>query len=118
MTNQVAKGRVGEDIAARFLENKGCRIIVRNFKKLGGEIDLIAVENNSIVLCEVKSKMPDAEFSPEENISDKKIEKMLRVFEKFLDEYPEFEKFDPQIDLVFVELCFPPKIEHLENIMT
>ncbi|MFZ5365104.1 MAG: YraN family protein [Patescibacteria group bacterium] len=119
MSDRALTGKKGEAAAVEFLEKKGYKIICRNFKRFGGEIDLIAEVGQSLVLCEVKSKRHGSFFSPQENISNKKIEKMLKVLDRFLSEYPEFEKFNPQIDLVFVELndSFPPIIEHFENIM-
>lgn len=50
------KGREGEHIAALFLENKGFRIIERNFKTHCGEIDIIASYGNELVFVEVKAR--------------------------------------------------------------
>jgi len=117
MQNRRKKGQLGEDIAVAFLKQKGYQIICRNFKKLGGEIDIIARFGRAIIVVEVKSKSANAPFLPDENISDQKIKKIMRTFDFFLDENPAFEKFDPQIDLIFVENFDNPQIEHFENIM-
>lgn len=39
-------GKIGEDIACKFLTNKGYRIIERNFRRKWGEIDIICIEKN------------------------------------------------------------------------
>ena len=51
-----AKGRDGEDRAAAFLEASGYRIVARNVRLPGGEIDAVAVERGTLVFVEVKSR--------------------------------------------------------------
>lgn len=49
------KGRSGEDKASSYLKKKGFKIIERNFRWYGNEIDIIARDKESIVFIEVKS---------------------------------------------------------------
>jgi putative endonuclease len=49
-----AKGRAGEERAAAFLEEAGYRIVRRNLRLPGGEIDLVCRERETIVFVEVK----------------------------------------------------------------
>lgn len=51
-----AKGRAGEDRAARFLEAAGYRVVRRNVRLPGGEIDLVCREGTTVVFVEVKSR--------------------------------------------------------------
>ena len=50
-----AKGYIGEQLAAEYLEAKGLRIIARNKKFAGVEVDILACDGNTLVLCEVKT---------------------------------------------------------------
>jgi putative endonuclease len=54
--SHTAKGRDGEDRAAAFLEASGYRIVARNIRLPGGEIDAVAVESGTLVFIEVKSR--------------------------------------------------------------
>jgi putative endonuclease len=48
-------GRRGERIAAEYLERQGCRIVERNYRTREGEIDLIALADDTLVFFEVKT---------------------------------------------------------------
>jgi putative endonuclease len=50
------KGREGEAAAARLLETRGYRIVERNVRMPGGEIDLVCVESGELVFVEVKRR--------------------------------------------------------------
>ena len=50
------KGRSGEDLAAAFLLRAGYRIVARNVRLPGGEIDLVCVEGGALVFVEVKRR--------------------------------------------------------------
>ena len=54
ITNPV--GKKGEDAAAAFLQKKGYKILQRNFHIKGGEIDIVAEKDNTLVFIEVKTR--------------------------------------------------------------
>lgn len=49
-----ARGREGEALAARFLEGRGLKVVERNFRVRGGEIDLICRDGKALVFVEVR----------------------------------------------------------------
>lgn len=49
-------GNRGEELAAAFLERNGFKIIERNFRCKGGEVDIVAKEGKTLVFVEVKSR--------------------------------------------------------------
>ena len=54
--NRAERGRAAEDAAAALLEAHGYRIVGRNVRLPGGEIDIIAREGDAIVFIEVKAR--------------------------------------------------------------
>ena len=54
--NRGARGRAGEDAAAALLEANGYRIVARNVRVPGGEIDIIARDGDVVVFVEVKAR--------------------------------------------------------------
>ncbi len=54
--NRSARGRAAEDAAAALLERSGYRIIARNVRLPGGEIDIIARDGATIAFVEVKAR--------------------------------------------------------------
>lgn len=51
-----AAGREGEDAAATYLETLGYRILRRNLRGPGGEIDIVARDGATLVFVEVKAR--------------------------------------------------------------
>ncbi len=51
-----AKGRAGEHLAGAFLERSGYRIVQKNVRLPGGEIDLICRDGDVLVFVEVKAR--------------------------------------------------------------
>jgi putative endonuclease len=49
------KGRSGEDAAAAYLEEKGIKILEKNFRGRKGEIDIIALDGDTLIFVEVKA---------------------------------------------------------------
>ncbi|MGB5208749.1 MAG: YraN family protein, partial [Azonexus sp.] len=48
------RGREAEERAARHLESRGLRVVARNFRIRGGEIDLICRAGSTLVFVEVR----------------------------------------------------------------
>ena len=56
MSGGAARGRAGEEAAARYLESIGFRILRRNARGPGGEIDIMARDGPVLVFVEVKAR--------------------------------------------------------------
>ena len=69
-------GKKGEDIARKFLEKKGYKIIEQNYRTKYAEIDLIAGKKD-LVFVEVRTKVGENFGTPEETINKNKIRKLL-----------------------------------------
>lgn len=54
MSTTQAKGKAGEDRAAEYLARRGLRVVARNFRVKGGEIDLVCRDGDATVFVEVR----------------------------------------------------------------
>jgi putative endonuclease len=68
MDARPALGRTGEDAAAALYERLGFRVIERNFRHPGGEIDIIAANGDVVAFCEVKTRRTDRWGDPSEAV--------------------------------------------------
>jgi putative endonuclease len=81
-------GKRGEEIAAKYLQDKGYRILERNYSTKFGEIDLIATKNNILYFVEVKLKQSEDFGTPEEMIGRDKLARVQHMAEFYLLENP------------------------------
>ena len=83
-------GRLGEELAARHLQRDGARILARRVRTSAGELDLVALEGNSLVFVEVKSRLGDARagasLDPLEGIGAHKRARLRRAGAAWLSE--------------------------------
>ena len=77
-------GDRGERYAERFLKRLGCVIVDRNYRNLIGEIDLIAVDQRTIVFVEVKTRASDYAGMPAEAVDDSKQNKIAKAATVYL----------------------------------
>ena len=110
-------GRLGEDLAAKYLQKQGYKIIERN-KSLGyGEIDIIAIEDKTLVFVEVKTRTSDLFGTPQEAIGYFKMQTLTRGAQYYKSLHPELPEA-LRIDAVSVMLGSnkEAKIELIKNI--
>lgn len=51
-----AFGQKGEAAAARYYLDRGCRLLVHNYRTRMGELDLVLMDGEAVVIAEVKSR--------------------------------------------------------------
>ena len=73
-----------EERAARFLEDKGFRVIARNSRQRRGEIDIVADDKGTIVFVEVKARGSREFGGPEYAITRKKRRSLVQAAKEFI----------------------------------
>jgi putative endonuclease len=96
-------GEQGENIAARYLGDRGYRIIARNFRCPVGEIDIIARDGRTIVFVEVKTRQEDAP-RPEDQVNRAKQRQIIRAAKYYLGRYGQ----QPPARFDVVAIVWPP----------
>lgn len=108
---------MGEEFAAKYLEEKGYKIIERNFNTQKGEIDIVAQDGRYIVFVEVKSRADDCMYAPREAVTRSKQQKickaaMLYKLRKGLSGQPRFDIFEVIYGKYDLEI---KKFSHIKN---
>jgi putative endonuclease len=107
-------GELGEREAARFLRRKGYRILARQVRNRFGELDLIALDGETIVFVEVKTRRGIAQGAPFEAVSSDKQRKMTNAALAYLKRHRLLERrarFDI-VSIVWPEGVARPEIQH------
>jgi len=82
-----AFGSYGEDLAAKHLESVGLVVLSRNWRCREGELDLVATDGHTLVVCEVKTRSGSGFGPPEEAVTDEKAERIRRLATQWLRRY-------------------------------
>ena len=108
-------GRRGEDLAHRYLQGKGFRILARNWTGPHlAEVDIVASDQGRTVFVEVKSRADDEFGSPERAMDDLKILAQRRAARAWARRAG-IEASEIRFDLVTVVFTNPPRIEHFPD---
>lgn len=110
-------GEAGEIAACKFLKRQGYRVVSSRHRNRWGEIDVIAVQGQTLVFVEVKSRRKVGTSRPAEAVDATRQSRLTRAALAFLKahsllEYPS--RFD------IIEVIWPleapkPTICHLQN---
>ena len=109
-------GKLGEDCAAKFLEQHGYKIVARNFRIRSAEIDIIAQIGGVITFVEVKARSSIRHGLPVEAVNFRKQRKIIEAASVFLQD-DNFCDCACRFDVVEVYLRgeLVEKINHIEN---
>ncbi|GAA1280064.1 YraN family protein [Pseudonocardia aurantiaca] len=77
-------GRRGEDLAVRYLEQRGLLILSRNWRCRHGELDVVATDARRLVVCEVKTRTGTGFGEPAEAVDRRKSARIRRVTQVWL----------------------------------
>jgi putative endonuclease len=108
-------GKQGERVAELYLQKKGYKLVERNYRCSGGELDLIVLDRRVVVFVEVKTRTGDGFGTPLEAVEFRKQQRMIRAAQFFLAE-KNLQQRDARFDVVGVS--WPgrePVVEHIEN---
>jgi putative endonuclease len=117
-------GKLGEEIAKRFLTKHGYFILEENYTKKYGEMDLIAKKDNVIHFVEVKS-VSRGTYDPLQNVHPSKLRRLSRVIQVYLlnikvPRETSFNEIKWQFDVITVKINEKDRIgtvKHIKDII-
>ncbi len=109
-------GRIGEDMAHRYLREHGCTVVARNYRARSGqgEIDLVAWHGEQLVFVEVKTRSTVDFGTPDRAVDEDKriaLERTAREYARRANVGWEKIRFD----IVSVVLGKPVKVDWMQD---
>lgn len=71
-------GKLGENIAKNYLQEKGYEILEQNYRNKYAEIDIVAKEKDVMVFVEVKTRIGEQFGTPEDSLNKNKMSRLFR----------------------------------------
>ena len=107
-------GKWGEDLAASYLEKQGYEILERDWKSGHHDLDIVARDENTLVIVEVKTRKSGDYGEPEIAVGRYKQRMLIWA----ADAYVRYKNLDVDVrfDIISVVITdSEPEIEHIED---
>lgn len=101
-THKTGLGKEGENRAAAELELAGMKVIARNFRSEVGEIDIIALDGETVVFVEVKAWSTFGIENLAYSITPKKQSRIIETAKYFLSIHRQYYGRGIRFDVIFV----------------
>lgn len=95
-------GRSAEDLAVAHLEAAGAQILLRNFRRRSGELDIIALQNNTVLVVEVRLRSRTDYGGAAASVDAIKQRKIIRTTEQLLQMHRDLARRPVRFDVVVV----------------
>ena len=96
-------GKIGEDVAVKFLRRRGYKIIERNYRGSRYEVDIVAREGGVLSFIEVKTRAPGKSLSGAEAINREKQRRIAQAAQHYLMTHPQEQSSVCRFDVVLLE---------------
>lgn len=106
-------GQHYEDVAAEYLAGQGYRIVERNYRRRGGELDIVAKWDGMLVVCEVKYRKTLGQGSPLEAVDAQKQVQISKMTAHYMVSHGYREEIPVRFDVIGIDGS--GNIQHIEN---
>ena len=113
--NTKQTGEDGENRATQYLISKGFAIIERNWRTKGGEIDIIAYKNDTIVFVEVKTLPNGTTDMIQRELNYQKRQRIIKTSKRFLLNHRQYSNSYIRYDVIVIDMPGFERVYHIEN---
>ena len=100
MAQHLDNGRLAEELARRFLLDRGLQVVTENYHCRYGELDLVMRDAGLLVIVETRYRRQSTFGGPIESISVAKRRKIVRSTQHFIHKYPAYRNVSVRFDVV------------------
>ncbi len=96
-------GDLGEQLALAHLQTAGLKLLLRNYRCTGGEIDLVMSEGRTLVLVEVRLRSDRSFGGAAASVDAHKQQRLIRAAQHLLQTHPQYRQLRARFDLVAID---------------
>ena len=97
------KGAAAEGLACQYLVDRGLRLVARNVRSRGGEIDLVMLDADTVVFVEVRFRTNPRFGSAAESVDLRKQRRLSDCAAYYLQGHPEMAQHPARFDVVAIQ---------------
>jgi putative endonuclease len=95
-------GKNAEELACQFLEQQGLTVLLRNYRRRSGELDIVARDGDVLVIGEVRARSSDEFGGAAASVDGWKQHKIVRAATQLLQERKDLAKMRVRFDVLAV----------------
>jgi putative endonuclease len=108
-------GRAAEDTAVAFVESQGLQVLIRNFRRRAGELDIVARDIDTLVIVEVRTRSTNSYGGAAASVDFRKQAKLRRVAALLLQQRKDLAGLRVRFDVVAMS---PAGIDWIKHAFT
>jgi putative endonuclease len=116
-TPQQRAGQRAEELAAEFMRSQGFEILLRNYRRRLGELDLVARREGVLVIAEVRTRAHARFGGAAASVDRRKQQRIIRAAEQLLQQRKDLARSPVRFDVIVVSdpLAPAPRIEWIRH---
>ncbi|HEY1875578.1 MAG TPA: YraN family protein [Steroidobacteraceae bacterium] len=108
LTARQQSGRRAEELAAEFLRAAGCEILLCNYRRRLGELDIVARRDGVLVIAEVRTRTGNAYGGAAASVDRRKQQRITRAASQLLQQRADLAALPVRFDVLVVSDPFGP----------
>jgi putative endonuclease len=100
--DRAAIGKSAEDVAAEFLERQGLTVLMRNYRRRGGELDIVARDGDILVIGEVRTRSTETFGGAAASVDGWKQHKIVRAATQLLQQRKDLAQLRVRFDVLVI----------------
>ena len=115
LTPRQVAGNTAEDLASAHLTRAGLRILTRNYRVRGGEIDCIALDGETLVFVEVRLRRNARYGGAAASIGARKQQRIIHAAQCYLARFPRQAQRPCRFDCLLLDQLDPAHLEWIKD---
>jgi putative endonuclease len=113
-------GRAAEDAAVAFLESHGISVLLRNFRRRAGELDVVARDHDTLIIVEVRTRSSNIFGGAAASVDFRKQRRLLRAAEQLLQQRKDLACLRVRFDVIVIHgpTSANPRVEWIKHAFT